>query len=114
MPNFFAFGVATMNLVPILRGMETMNRKTFGIRNTTSLPMTNQSKFDINGNCPRCNESWDAGPIPEKYLGYYGGETRYSKLILVKMQGIDSASDHWRCPHCNATFERRTVRAGGR
>ena len=61
--------------------------------------------MNLTDNCPRCASSWDAGPIPEHELKHFGGETRFSRLILVKMRHIDAKNDHFQCPDCKATFE---------
>lgn len=58
--------------------------------------------LDIYGDCPKCGESWDAGPIPEEHREHYSEPYRFSKLIYVKEYGENwnKLPRYWQCPHC--------------
>lgn len=65
------------------------------------------------GNCPECNSSWRDKKIPIQYVetGMYGRwdgkEERYfSRLIGVEIRGKYDGISLWKCPDCDALFDR--------
>ncbi len=58
---------------------------------------------DHYGNCPHCGVSWDGGDIPEDIREHYSEPYKWSRLILVQMQGDDPSKDesYYQCPDCN-------------
>jgi hypothetical protein len=63
-------------------------------------------RIDKHGHCPNCGVSWDAGPIPQKYIdqGFHKEGAHYSNLIGVQLVYPDPNSYDgvclWKCPSC--------------
>ncbi len=54
---------------------------------------------DLYGNCPHCDASWDGGDIPEDIREHYSEPYKWSRLVLVKVQG-KRGEDYYQCPDC--------------
>ena len=59
---------------------------------------------DPTGECPNCNASWQAEPIPEKYRHHYEG-THYSRRIGIYDDELD-CTVAIQCPDCKKQFPR--------
>ena len=64
--------------------------------------------MDIFGNCPECNESWDAGDIPEKSRQHYSPPYKWSKLMGIEIEGGYDGISIWECPFCKTQWDRFT------
>lgn len=85
-------------------------------------------ELENTGNCPACNASWDAGSafdalrkqewcqamsdeeLREYLQKHYGNENaRFSRLIGIEVRGLYDGVCKWRCPDCNAEWERAGI-----
>ena len=57
-------------------------------------------------NCPHCDADQQGGLIPEQARAYYGGETHFSRSIMVEMPGVYDGGLYWECPDCGGTWHR--------
>jgi hypothetical protein len=99
------------------------------------------AKLDHSGLCPKCGCSWNAGDVLEtfktmrsegrewykdktdaeliKIAGNYGwtpeSPKNFSRLIGIEERGVYDGVCKWRCPDCNAEWNRFSKEsAGGR
>lgn len=60
------------------------------------------------GNCPSCQCSWDAGPIPEKNRQHYSPPYRFSSIRGIYCMDRDMTT-HYQCPICQTNFKREEI-----
>lgn len=58
--------------------------------------------------CPFCKADLRGEPIPEEHREHYGNETHFSRLIGIEILGGYDGVSYWRCPDCNAEWDRWT------
>ena len=61
--------------------------------------MEENSRERIPMSCPSCSRSLAGARIREKDLGFYDGETHYSRVVGIYDEARDTLVG-WRCPHC--------------